>query len=239
MAQDDSAQLIRALELKRSDAVAVLESEPFLAPRIKDRVSALSNLDAAAHSVDVIVLYDALNGVQHRADFYPKLRQLLRPGGRVVNIDLSGDLPEAQAVQEFAGAGFHIVKTVGLPGVRYLQCSNSSNAGPVLRKRSSGTKHLTFLFSIPLGTSKMITLGIALGSRPCPRLPRSWPPFLRPYKPKLMRNLASSASNPLSYWWDGAGLEIVRTTRSWIQYGTVAFAVICIVIGAVEALFGR
>lgn len=40
-------------------------------------------------------------------------------------------------------------------------------------------------------------------------------------------------------WWDGSGVEIVRATRSWIQYGTLAFAVICIVIGAVEALFGR
>jgi hypothetical protein len=39
--------------------------------------------------------------------------------------------------------------------------------------------------------------------------------------------------------WDGSGIEIVRATRSWIQYGTLAFAVICIVIGAVEALFGR
>ena len=40
-------------------------------------------------------------------------------------------------------------------------------------------------------------------------------------------------------WWDGSGIEIARATRSWIQYGTVAFAVICIVIGAVEALLGR
>jgi hypothetical protein len=40
-------------------------------------------------------------------------------------------------------------------------------------------------------------------------------------------------------WWDGSGIEIVRATRSWIQYGTVMFAVICIVIGAVEALLGR
>jgi hypothetical protein len=44
---------------------------------------------------------------------------------------------------------------------------------------------------------------------------------------------------PASPWWDGSGIEIVRATRSWIQYGTVAFAVICIIIGAVEALFGR
>jgi hypothetical protein len=40
-------------------------------------------------------------------------------------------------------------------------------------------------------------------------------------------------------WWDGTGIEIVRATRSWVQYGTVAFAAICIIIGAVEALFGR
>jgi hypothetical protein len=39
--------------------------------------------------------------------------------------------------------------------------------------------------------------------------------------------------------WDASAKEIVRATRSWIQYGTVAFAVICIVIGAVEALLGR
>jgi hypothetical protein len=39
--------------------------------------------------------------------------------------------------------------------------------------------------------------------------------------------------------WDASAIEIVRATRSWIQYGTVAFAVICIVIGAVEALLGR
>jgi hypothetical protein len=40
-------------------------------------------------------------------------------------------------------------------------------------------------------------------------------------------------------WWEVSGIEIARATRSWIQYGTVAFAVLCIVIGAVEALLGR
>jgi hypothetical protein len=40
-------------------------------------------------------------------------------------------------------------------------------------------------------------------------------------------------------WWQGSGIEIARATRSWIQYGTVAFAVICIIIGAVEGLAGR
>jgi hypothetical protein len=40
-------------------------------------------------------------------------------------------------------------------------------------------------------------------------------------------------------WLEETGVEIIRATRSWIQYGTVGFAVICIVIGAVEALFGR
>jgi hypothetical protein len=39
--------------------------------------------------------------------------------------------------------------------------------------------------------------------------------------------------------WDGVGLDIARATRTWIQYGTVSFAVLCIIIGAVEGLFGR
>jgi len=42
-----------------------------------------------------------------------------------------------------------------------------------------------------------------------------------------------------SYWLDDTGIPILRATRSWIQYGTVGFAVMCILIGAVEALFGR
>jgi hypothetical protein len=40
-------------------------------------------------------------------------------------------------------------------------------------------------------------------------------------------------------WLDDTGIQIIRATRTWIQYGTVGFAVICIVIGAVEGLFGR
>jgi hypothetical protein len=40
-------------------------------------------------------------------------------------------------------------------------------------------------------------------------------------------------------WLDETGIQILRATRSWIQYGTVGFAVICILIGAVEGLFGR
>lgn len=51
--------------------------------------------------------------------------------------------------------------------------------------------------------------------------------------------LSSVEENPAPPWWDGSGIEIARATRSWIQYGTVAFAVLCIVIGAVEGLFGR
>jgi hypothetical protein len=42
-----------------------------------------------------------------------------------------------------------------------------------------------------------------------------------------------------SYWLDGTGIPILRATRTWIQYGTVGFAVMCILIGAVEGVFGR
>jgi hypothetical protein len=34
-------------------------------------------------------------------------------------------------------------------------------------------------------------------------------------------------------------LSVVRATRIWIQYGIFGFAVFCIVVGAVESLFGR
>jgi hypothetical protein len=34
-------------------------------------------------------------------------------------------------------------------------------------------------------------------------------------------------------------LSVIHATRTWIQYGVFGFAVFCIVIGAVEALFGR
>jgi hypothetical protein len=31
----------------------------------------------------------------------------------------------------------------------------------------------------------------------------------------------------------------MRATRIWIQYGVFGFAVMCIVVGAVESLFGK
>ena len=45
--------------------------------------------------------------------------------------------------------------------------------------------------------------------------------------------------DPERGWLDDTGVEIIRATRRWIQYGVVGFAVVFIVIGAVEALFGR
>jgi hypothetical protein len=35
-----------------------------------------------------------------------------------------------------------------------------------------------------------------------------------------------------------AQLTLMRATRYWIQYGVFGFAVACIVIGAVEGIFG-
>jgi len=34
-------------------------------------------------------------------------------------------------------------------------------------------------------------------------------------------------------------LSVIHATRAWIQYGVFGFAVFCIIVGAVEALFGR
>ena len=34
-------------------------------------------------------------------------------------------------------------------------------------------------------------------------------------------------------------LSVIHATRTWIHYGVFGFAVFCIVLGAVEGLFGR
>jgi hypothetical protein len=124
-AQDESTrrpdQLVRALALKGSDVVVLLEPKPFLAPRIADRVRLVKLDDAPEHSVDVVVLYDVLHGVERRPEFYAKLHRALRFGARVVNVDLSAQLPEPQAVQEFTAAGFHITKTVAFLPSQYFQ----------------------------------------------------------------------------------------------------------------------
>jgi hypothetical protein len=127
-------QVVRALRLKRSDVVAVLEPDPFLAPLISDRVSGLVNLDDAKlseHSVDVIVLYDVLHAVGNRSEFYKKLHRVLRFGGRVVNIDFWSDPPfaapskpkltEFQVVVEFKTAGFRISLSTNLLPYQYFQ----------------------------------------------------------------------------------------------------------------------
>ena len=43
----------------------------------------------------------------------------------------------------------------------------------------------------------------------------------------------SSEAPPYEY------IGVIHLTRTWVQYGIFGFAVLCIVIGAVEALFGR
>ena len=39
--------------------------------------------------------------------------------------------------------------------------------------------------------------------------------------------------------WLTDGADLIRATRLWIQYGLVGFTILCILVGAVEALFGR
>jgi hypothetical protein len=55
----------------------------------------------------------------------------------------------------------------------------------------------------------------------------------------LNEEVSISQKSSVRAWLDDTGIQIIRATRTWIQYGTVGFAVICIVIGAVEGIFGR
>ena len=58
-------------------------------------------------------------------------------------------------------------------------------------------------------------------------------------QPSSTEEVSIKQQRSLPIWTDDTGIQIVRATRSWIQYGTVGFAVFCIIIGALEALFGR
>jgi hypothetical protein len=60
-----------------------------------------------------------------------------------------------------------------------------------------------------------------------------------PEQPQLNEPAAVLQESPSPAWPDDMGVQIIRATRSWIQYGTVGFAVICIIIGALEGLFGH
>jgi hypothetical protein len=79
--------------------------------------------------------------------------------------------------------------------------------------------------------------------------PASWlvfkpaiePVCVSPEKREVKCNEEFKAIVPekLPFWPEDTGILILRATRSWIQYGTVGFAVFCILVGAVEALLGR
>jgi len=51
--------------------------------------------------------------------------------------------------------------------------------------------------------------------------------------------LEPEVSTPEAQVLEDFHVSLIRTTRTCIQYGTCGFAVICILIGAVESFFGR
>jgi hypothetical protein len=52
--------------------------------------------------------------------------------------------------------------------------------------------------------------------------------------------VAISPEKPQSFAWPAdTGIQIIRATCAWIQYGTLGFAALCILIGAFEGVFGR
>jgi hypothetical protein len=62
---------------------------------------------------------------------------------------------------------------------------------------------------------------------------------LLPDEPAGPRAAQPAAPRAFWNWPDGFATDIARATRSWIQYGMFGFAVICIVIGAIQGLLGR
>lgn len=75
----------------------------------------------APASVDVVFICDVLHHIENRPAYYAKLKQALKPGGRIVNIDFhKKDLPvgppasmklsDDQVIGEFKAAGFHLAR---------------------------------------------------------------------------------------------------------------------------------
>ena len=58
-----------------------------------------------------------------------------------------------------------------------------------------------------------------------------------PLEPLLQLQVAEPLLQPDNA--DAVYREIIRTTHQCVLYGSAGFAVLCILIGAVEALFGR
>ncbi len=52
-------------------------------------------------------------------------------------------------------------------------------------------------------------------------------------------NPATEARLEDEFNWGNQWIDVIRATRGWIQYGMVGFAIFCILIGALEALFER
>ena len=57
--------------------------------------------------------------------------------------------------------------------------------------------------------------------------------------PPASEEPVEEAAQEFEKTWVEDAVNVLRATRGWIQYGVVGFAILCVVVGAVEALFDR
>ena len=85
----------------------------------------------APASVDLIFICDVLHHIENRPAYYAKLKQALKPGGRLVNIDFhKRELPigppvamkiaEADVIAELAAAGFRKPASLAILPLQYF-----------------------------------------------------------------------------------------------------------------------
>lgn len=79
----------------------------------------------------------------------------------------------------------------------------------------------------------------AVSSAPAPQLDPIQPVIPEPTIPVEPELNAEPSVEPLQTYRPSEYIAVVHLTRTWVQYGIFGFAVLCIVIGAVEALFNR
>jgi hypothetical protein len=64
-------------------------------------------------------------------------------------------------------------------------------------------------------------------------------PAAEPPAPAPQTSVSISNEQTGFTWPADTGIQIIRATCAWIQYGTVGFAAFCILIGALEGILGR
>lgn len=154
------------------------------------------------------------------------------------NTQIAGPLIAIHAIR-FVAPGCFLHQDIGesvsdSPGCAQLLLRNTL----VLQRAGTGTKVPDFLF-FQSGKDlhdRTVSSAPAPQFDPVPSIDSAGAEPAIPTEPEQNADAPADQAAPtrsIEY------VAVIHLTRTWVQYGVFGFAVLCIVIGAVEALFGR